>query len=376
MKYSLLILVSLSTMVLAIPLDHFYAASVNVESRDKNSFKRAAKQAAINVLVKASGQNRAFVISDPRIARDLEEAYRWVEQFSYNQQAPSSLAGKSSLMLTMQFPEKRVADWLEKGGLRLWLNNRPVTLILSIVQDVSQQKRSQGQETKLQTQLYSLVIGQSASDRTAKLSPEHDMATALVKYSKQLGLPIVGLSKKKNKILEVNSKKVSRLWQFNSEQIQKLGRTIENDAIFTARIAITGSKRFVGTWFLLENDSRSYVDINAGNADEFVAKGFAWLAKHYSKQYAMRLQSAHDEYTLTIQSIDKQEHYQNMMNYLEKHELIKEVYLLEASGSSVTVSLLLKTDIAQLEKAFLLDKKLQKLDCLTECQLDYQWVIQ
>lgn len=339
---TLILFVLLSFSASAVPVKDLYSATAISESRSKESLKKAANEAFLRVLSKASGQSIAHISAEPRIAQDLKNPMTLVERFSY--QVRKNKKDVDELWVKVTFSEKAVISVLQTGGLKLWPENRPATLILPVVQKNN----------------HKVLIRRNHED-------SFNLSSALTHYSMQYGLPIVTATK-------TNRNNLEGLWVFNHKTMEKAAGGIAHDTIFTARIAVVSSGRFIGAWFLKEKGKSYSVDVSAKNADEFVKKGFAWLAKHYSKQYALALVNDLSERQLILRSLNTQQDYDAAMKYLESHDLIRHVYLIEANTDHIKLSLALKTSVEQLSKAFELDNKMRvnEQDEITHI-MDYSW---
>lgn len=336
-RYFLLLSFFSASASFAVEVKDLYSASVNVLDRSKASFNAAADIALLRVLVKASGNDAATIQNEPRLAQDLKDAARWVERFSYHQD-------NEQLQLKLSFPEKRITTLLQQGGLNLWLSNRPLSLVLPVVQ-------KQGQKE---------LIRLNRND-------DYSFNRAIDRQASAFGLPVVTAASNNSDVLE-------SLWVFNLASINNLSQQIQHDVVFTARVAITSAGRYTGAWYLIDGDKTSYIDATADNAEEFTKIGFAWLAKHFAKQYSLRFLTAHNEHLLVVSDVQGHQDYQSLLTYLESHNLISHVYLIEANNQQLSLSLVLKADTTQLKKSFSLDKKLQEIESDSEAFMQFKWL--
>jgi hypothetical protein len=314
-----------------VPVPGLYSATVVTEDRSKQSFTKASELAFIKVLVKTSGQSEALISSEPRIAQDIRNATKMVKRFSYQNQQNEQ--GEPELMITVSFADNLVNDVLRRGGLNIWPNNRPLTLVLPVVQQNNNK--------------FLVATGQKSGA---------ELAERLKHYSLEFGLPISFAKSAHRSQLE-------QLWSFKRQAIEQVGQTVRNDNSFVARVAIVSSGSYIGSWFLTEKDKHYSLDVSATNADEFVEKGFAWLAKHYSNQFSLALVSNLNEHQLSLSGINSMQDYDNAISYLQNHDLIDHVYLLEVNGDTLFFSMSLKSNVDQLQKSFELDRKLaQQID--------------
>lgn len=331
-------LLGYSFFVQAKPATELYSATVKVGSRDQKDFNKAAEKALLQVLVKNSGQTAAQIMSSLRAAQGLKSATSLILQFAYQPQA----GGDSLLPLNIRFSKKHVQKLLENSGLTIWPANRPEILVLPVVQQNG----------------YKILVNTSNAKNFS------NFGGLLDENAQRFSLAVNMLS---NNAVELN-----RLWQLDTLLLSQVVKQKQKDAVFVARIH-TVDNGYLGSWTYIFNSQQQSVDVSAVSADDFVKQGFDWLAALLAKQYAVQLSKAHNETLLLLNGIDSEQKYQDALSYLSKHSLIEHVYVLEAAKENLQLSLVLKADRQQLERAFLLDKKMQPLAGNDDTALHYVW---
>ncbi len=333
--------------VWAVELPDFFSAKVAVKDRSKESFKRGVRSALEAVLMKTSAASLQDIRQQPRIAQDIARADRLVEQFSYESKKQVSGDGveEEQTYLKASFPEETIKDLLQQANFKYWSNNRPLALVWPVVK----------------------VDGQASLANI--IDPESkEVVQAVIDASRKYGLPL--LLPDASQIVNVQS-----LWRWNSSAIKSASSAYQADAIFVARMAITGDQRVIGGWLLIQNNKTESVDVNAESLEEFIDRGYAWLAKHWAAQYAVKLLVAENETLFIIKNIDSQQKYEAVLSYLENLDVIDRVYLLSVKASQLTTAIVVRSDLYQLQKILALDKQLipAEMDEQNNSQLIYQW---
>lgn len=334
----------------AVVLENFYSATVPVANRDKATFTIGLRDALVQVLVKASARPEDVIKDEPRLAQDLANGEQLVEQFSFSQRKlTKSETGEpyEQLFLTASFPEKTILGLLQKGGLRLWPNDRPSTLVVPIVKELGVAR---------------LATGSQAADEQIRQQLQHQ--------AELRGIPL-----QLPRADSLSNWRLEKLWQLNPTVIDELGKDYKAEAVLIARMAITGEGRILGGWQLSQADTLSNYDVNTETMAAFIDDGIAWLARSWANQYAVKLLSAENETLLVVNGIRNHQQYEALLDYLESIDIVDKVYLLEARQQQLQLAVALKTQVEQLYKTLQQDQKLQEMHNLDagQYQAQYFW---
>lgn len=337
-QWIVLLSFSYSCFSYAKPLVELYSATVDVESRDQKTFQKAAKQALLQVLVKNSGQTAEQIMNSPRAVEALQGASALILQFAYQPKSED----KDVLPLTIRFSKQHVQKLLETSGLTVWPANRPDILVLPLVQQRG----------------FKILVDRANAKNFSKFD------NLLTENAHRFGLSA--------SLISNGAFQLDGIWRLDSTMLNHAIKKQQKDAAFVARIHTTNNG-YLGSWTYVFNNKQQSIDVSAISAADFTKQGFDWLARLLADQYAVQLNTAHNETLLFLEGIDSEQKYQQALNYLSKHSLIEHVYVLEAIQENLQVSLVLKADREQLERAFLLDKKMKLLASDNDMVLRYAW---
>ncbi|NRB37529.1 MAG: DUF2066 domain-containing protein [Pseudomonadales bacterium] len=338
--FKAILLLSFVTQVssFAASVDGIYSAEVEVNDRTKSSFEKGLRQALLKVLAKNTPSTIRDIRANPHLAGDLKRGHKYVEQFSY--QLKGEDTDSPQLYLKASFPHAVINDFLQRGGLSLWPANRPSTLIIPVL-------KVNG----------ALSLNNSVADLDGLYK---DMAF-------KHGIALAGNDLQR----KISRKYLRDYWNWNVAGINAATESIQHDAVFTGRIAVTSSG-VRGGWMLLQGDKKYSIDIQAQSVGQFVDKGFAWLARLWSKQYAINLQLSGNEQLLMVGGISNHAQYMQLMAYLKKLDVVDQVYLLQLESDKVTMAVALKSDVQQFAKTLKRSRHL-KLQSDAEGQMTYLW---
>lgn len=344
----ILLMVSLANVTMAVEVKGLYSAKVPVTSRDRAVFRQGVHDALLLVLQKSSSHTAAEIIQMPSLAADLKNSYRYVEQYSYQTVPVTSADGQEAeqLLLKATFPSAVITSLLQRGNMNYWPANRPALLVMPVV--------------KVDGALH-------LNDTSINEQAELDLAINNAAF--YYGLPLVN----QQQLNLMNTQNLRALWLWDVAQIEASARSIKKDATLVGRIAQTSDGRFIGGWMLVQGDISASTDITANSIQEFVHKGFAWLSKRWTKEYAVNFQLTANEQVLHVRGIDTHEKYTRLVTYLEALDVVDHIYILQVEGDQMTLAVDLKADADQFFETIELSRYFKP----TEGQLDganfYDW---
>lgn len=335
-----------TSAVYAATVDGLYSAKIKVTDREKLTFEKALRDALVVVLSKNSPASAQEIRSNPNMAGDLTRGHKYVEQFSYQTIIHNKGEDNENqeLFLKVSFPGSVINDFLQRGGFSLWPANRAATLLIPVV--------------KLNG---SLSLNDAAVRR--QLGMDKAFKDAAFKY----GIALAP-SHEQNK---VPKEYVNAFWNWNLGVIAQSTAKIQKDAVLTIRMAVT-SRGVRGGWMLQQADKKVSVDIQAQSTEQFIDKGFAWLARLWSEQDAVNLQLSSNEQLLMVSGINSHAKYMQLMTYLNALDIVGQVYMLQMELDKVTMAIALKADAQAFEKALQRSRHLNVQNS-ADGATTYQW---
>ena len=336
-----------SLTVHSAPVEGLYSGRVEVQNRDRRTFEAGLRQVLLQVLVKNSASSLSQIKNNPHLAGDLKNGHRYAQQFSYEVKTYMDDAGdeQKKLYLEAIFPESVITDFLQRGALSLWPASRPATLVIPVV--------------KLDEKL-------SLHDKPLNESLKLD--ELVLQKAKKYGIAMLPAAQQRR----VSTRNIKAYWYWNASSIKSGSAAIQKDAIFSGRIAITSNGAVRGGWLLIEGDEEKSVDIQAKSVEEFIDKGFLWLAQYWSVRDAINLQLGGNETVLSIADIQRPEDYAQLMKYLSDLDMVEKVYLLQADAQRLDIAVALKSDVDQFERALATGRRLMAQVNSTG-EISYHW---
>jgi len=319
-RFFALLLCALFTLPLqADETPDFFSGIVPVNNRSQVSFRQGANDALLQVLVRASVQSADALKRNPKLKQDLQNAERYTAAFSYESvpDAPIPLAIK------VTFPDKVIAGILARAGLTYWEANRPGILLLPIMD--------------------------AAGGPRLATAEEAQFTQALTKVAVQYGLPVqlADAIEEPEALLPVNQDYVYRLLQQHQKPVAVV-------------IAITRNGEQVSTqWTLQREEMTATKSIAAADVNSASEQGLWWLANELAAEYKVSLVGDGQSVDLIIDRVDSYADYEQLIAYMKQVSIVNAVLIKSVHKERVTLKLDLKAALPELEKVFLLQRKIQ-----------------
>ena len=335
----------------------YFSAQVPVASQSIADRKAALVQAMANVLIKVSGS-----LDAPATELGLKaqaNAGSYVQQFRYIQPNQKMLEQGITLLLKADFDPGKVRQLLKESGRGVWPMNRPQALIWAI-EDTPE------------------------GGRQIITDPEHPLVKALVARANTRGLPVLlPLWDLDDQILL----SAEQLWTQDDEAILAASSRYDVNTVLSARYSQTSSEEWFATWQFHHADERRSYDYSTFVYSELGSVGVDPLVAFLAERYAV--QSATDEgeqlQVMVLSGVDNYRHYEEVLSYLLKQPLIRQVALVAVREDQLVLHILLSASWEQLSDALALDRKIRLLnppeDLLSQSMLgapdrpaQFQWL--
>lgn len=309
-----------------VPVD-FYATSVAVDDRSSNNFRKALREALVQVLSKASGAPADFVRSRPQLQQDLAQGDKLASQFVYYQQAIVLANGteQSQLRLKVSFPESRVMALLQQGGLTFWAPPRP--------------------------EIYFWLVYQKG---TAIVFVDQEL---ILKRQWQLALsqPILqwGIKVASHRPQALNAQ---RLWQMDESYRDALLNDAEGKPILLAKIDTATDAQVVGTVSFVGRSGSQL--IQAARLDLWVDQAMQWANQQLAARFSVQLLTEDNNIVLSVAGVENYAQYEQLMALIESIDTVRSVYVLSNREQDIRLAISFKTEAEQLKQRLLKGGKL------------------
>lgn len=324
----LLALLAMVPPALAVDGD-FYAARVPVADRQPDNFKKALREALVQVLSKVSGASREVVVSRPALVQALAQGDDLASQFVYLTEKQHDGNGDSAnqLYLKASFPEQTIIDLLQKGGLTFWSADRPSVLLLPML---------------------------SAAGSARWLYGDHWYEQQLQQWQ-QGSMLNWGLSvtfRAPDGLLP------QQLWQLEPAALDRLQQQLQRP-LAIARLDAVNQQAVSGNLVLVDGGQQWLYPIETATLDAWLASAMDQVVQQLAGRYAVQLLSTDSEIMLVVDEVADYAAYQQLLAYLQALDIVKTVYVLGVDQQTLRLAVSLQADVAQLRKQLADDGRLQ-----------------
>ena len=345
----------LVTSVAASPVDNLYVESVPVADQQATARNEAATIGMAPVLVRVSGSSTVLLNSG--IQRAIKKASRYLNKFSY-QKTPlrpdHTAKGAEQLpySLELQFRKSAILNLLRASNEPIWAENRPVTLMWLVVDDlIGRRLPADDDETELRQ-----IVEASAARR---------------------GLPLVWPV---YDLQEQATLSLDSLWAADSKTIELASQRYDAVGSLLGRLLGTSDGKWRVAWEYSFNGASTYWDSECEMLDDCVAGPIAAVAELLSSRYALISTDQGNIAKVKVEGISSFEDYGSLLFYFEDLIAVSDVALDSINGDVFEFTLGLTADRAKLEELISLNKRLLLVptiqgsdEAISDNSLVYQW---
>ncbi|UTA49012.1 DUF2066 domain-containing protein [Simiduia sp. 21SJ11W-1] len=327
----------LASPAVAEQLVDLYKVQTLVTSQAAAERERAATEALARLLVRVTG--------DPKIAENAElqpymkRAQNYVLQFGYARTEATLTQEDGTQVpataLNFSFSEVAINKLLRKLKLPIWPYNRP-GLLVWLVED-----QWQGGRTLLR---------------------DADTQQALREQALTRGLPLMFPIWDLEDQMAISAE---QLWSFDQDALRTASARYQPDVIVVGRYSRTSSGELRGVWEWIDGDDSDLLDAKGDSLQALAAPMVDKIANTLAARYA--IQPGQDDglqLVMQVQGVKAFDRYRKILSYLEQHEALRDVQLVQVEGDSLWLNLYPEADLAHLQRAFQLDRKLSPLPTL------------
>lgn len=316
----------------------FYLGSSPIDGRDEAARNAAIRDAMSEVLVRMTGDVSISVNPAAQAlmadARRYMRSYRYAEEPIVAQDDEPGSAQRSRQLLRVDFEASVLTRAARQQGLPLWDSRRPVTAVWLL-----------GPTQEGPRQLYSAQLMQ-------------ERLPGLIKGAQRRGLPLVVPGMDQADLDQVGS------YEVISEDYEKLATA---SARYQARhILLSRIERRQDIWYALF----SFIQPDAppmrwqatsDNPNEALNRGFDRYADELAARYATRVASGWEqEAKLRVVGLYDLSAYARVLNFLEQHDLINQVFPSALMNDEMVFSLRFDGELSDLQRVLLVSGILQE----------------
>lgn len=313
----------------AVKVEGLYQARLLVLSQDPKIRESMAKEGLKRVVVKASGSRTA--LSNPVIQAALNDANRYVQEFSYAQADESG-----ELPLNLSFNKAAIEKLLRNADLAYWPENRPAVLLWMVADDPEAADK----------------ILFSAQD-------DIDTAAAVTAAMELRGLAI------ENPLLDLDDRlafPADLAWRLDRGFLAQASERYDNDIVVLVRVSQTGTGEWRGALLVDNKGQHQIFDARGSEREAMLVDGFEQLADYLGSEFAV-ISKADDAppVQLQLEGVSDFESYTQVLRYLNGLAIVRHAEPKSFSTGYMSLRVYFDGEVQQLKDAIALGEVLQVL---------------
>lgn len=343
----LLIVSLLSATVLAEQVDNLYQGHEPVASQSQRDLLKATSQGLRTVLIRVSGHSS--VLDNTGIQAAIQKPKPFLNQYSY-ERIRDPETNQEHLLVSLDFEQDLVDQLLRREGLPRWPSNRPTVLVWIVMAD------SEGRH---------FVSADSDPAVIAALKVQAERRGLAIK------LPLLDLE-------DNIAIRPDELWQLNPWSAKQAAQRYEADTLLIGRVSRLSNGLLLGNWLFDTDGSKWRFDGSMADEQQYMAAVMDQVADQLSNKYAIvPVKIAEDGVVIRISNVNDFKAYTRTLQYLESLAAVRHAVPITVDGDEMLVRLLADGQLEQLQRAFMLEDRLQPISPLAgdsrAITLHYQW---
>nr|WP_269783219.1 DUF2066 domain-containing protein [Marinibactrum halimedae] len=334
---------------MAVPVKDLYQADIAVNDRGTQTRQQATAEALRRVLIKVAG--RDDILAQPAANEALRRASSYLQEYSYRDI-------DSQTHLSVRFSPEAVRRLFQNSGLPMWPANRPQVLVWLVMNDYQTGKQLVMPNTEAQGGNGAPSVSASGSLNTnngGQVSPNFYglLQDAAAHRALPMTLPLMDLEDQLR--LDANA-----LWSLEESAILSASDRYNADAILVGRVTQTSRGEWRVGWWLNHNSRFEVFDSQSMQFDRAINDGIKGITEYFSGIYAV-VSSPMTSEALHIQvsGVDRFGEYVGVIEYLRGLAVVSQAQLQVIREDSLLITLALNGDVAVLEDAMSLDKRME-----------------
>lgn len=341
----------LSHPVLSEVIDDLYEVRVPVNDQSDGALEAAARKGLSVLFVRVSGQTDAAAESALKSA--LANPQRYLDQYRFERTPPGLLAeGEEAqpFAAVLQFAPEPVDELLRKAGLPVWGANRPLLMVwLAKEQDGN----------------VGIVNETSHPELVASLRTEAKRRGVLLQF------PLLDLE-------DLGAISADQVWRLDGLALAAASARYPVDAVLAGRVTELTDGRWLGSWRLSADESRTNIDIEGVSREAYLGRGVDAVATALAARYAAPVGEAglqQAQLQLEVAGIDEFQDYAGVLSYLQRLDQVRDVDLIEVQADRLLLRLRADGGAQYLQRLLALDSRLQPADETVSSSelLRYRW---
>jgi len=299
-----------ASSALALKVSGLYEAGVAVADQSAGGRISAIRSALSAVLVKLTGDKDAA--SRLELKPIIDAAERYVLQYRYYQNDPSSATDAADNGLLVLFDETALNKALLDNGIAVWGQERPSVLIWLVAQ----------------TATGAGIIG---------LGDETTYLNIIDKRARARGIPLIF------PLLDIEDRSKVRIDDIRAgvtEPVVAASNRYRSDVILLGSIEPSPSSAWEIRWTAIIRDQTSTWSSRAERVEVALTEGIDEIADRLVDSYAnIQAQAQQEALTLVVNDVDTLDQYARVLRYLESLNSVTDIKVRQLQGNSITFAI-------------------------------------
>ncbi|OGT43275.1 MAG: hypothetical protein A3F42_06990 [Gammaproteobacteria bacterium RIFCSPHIGHO2_12_FULL_37_34] len=330
-------------LALAVKVSSLYQAEIAVASQASDEREQAIKDGFLQVLMKVSGH--AQIEKNPLIHSNLKRAEYYVQEFSY--QIPSTSA--SQYLLQIHYNINDVNRLLKRAGISSWGQNRPLILVWLAFTDKEDTRE---------------IIGNEESTM--------NILDYMKQQAKNTGLPFIFPMMD---VEDMNRISVDNVIEKSLPILKDVSKRYAPDALLIGHLQ-QHDDGFESEWQFVLNGEQWDWSISGITAKHIISSVISEVGQTLSKRYTVKVVDHASPIWLKLEvtNITQRDDLVQLIHYLKQLTPVSQVQLLQVSGNSVKLSVLIQGSLVTFQQHASIGKRLIPSSSESSGnQLVYEW---
>jgi len=327
---------------LAVKVSSLYQAEISVASQGSDEREQATREGFLQVLMKISGDTQ--IEKNPLIHSNLKRAEYYVQEFSYF--TPSTTA--SQYILQIHYNVNDINRLLKKAGISSWGQNRPLILVWLAWTDKQDNTEIVGNE-------------ESAINIFADMK----------RQARNSGLPLIFPMMDVSDMDRITSDNVI---EKSLPLLKEASKRYAPDALLIGHIQ-QYDDTYESDWQFVLNGEQWNWTISDASTKSIASSVIMQISQTLSKRYSVKaIDKISTRLQLEVSNITQRDDLAQLIQYLNQLTPVQQVQLLQVSGSSVKLSVLVKGSSATFQQHASIGQRLVQIPSeSSDNQLIYEW---
>jgi hypothetical protein len=329
----------LAAPVFAVKVSSLYQAELPVASQSVGDRQQAEQEGLLQVLLKLSGDPQAA--NNALVKASVAKADYYVQEFSY-----VTLPNAAQHLIRINYSPEEIKKLMKQASISYWGERRPLILMWVAVTDP--------QSTE--------IIGDASGD-----------TLTTIKYQgKKYGLPLIFPMMD---MQDVNQVSTNDVIEMNLPVLKEAGVRYAADAMLIGSLQ-QHANTVQSQWQLILNDQKWNWTLSGNSIEEVVSAVMDQTNQTLAKHYVVKMVENTPQLWLTLEvsNITERNDLTQLMQYLKQLTPVQKVQLMQVSGDTVEVSVLVNGSLTMFQQNAEIGKRLvlQAADS-TDNKLLYEW---